>query len=273
MARPRPKSRANPQVSPKLEAAALEAIERFSRVLAHTGISPSKMSSAFRKACEKIPRALIRKARRESAEMIDASHILTVWFSDPLYLDPRGVPVALPVHGDAPSMEALVHRVDRSLDPTEVVRYLVRAGALRRTGKRYAPQTRAIFLRKMGGPGRLHGVRTLIGMLRNLEHNGRPESEAQYWFQRTAENPHLPVRARGQMDGKLEHFGMDLLKSMDAEMRVAELAAQGGEPTVRFGIGIYRFEDEPDPPLVEVPRKRRAIRSKRRRGRARRRRS
>ena len=273
MARTHRKSRASPGVPPKLEAAALEAIERFTRVMAHTGVEPSKMSKVFRNACARIPRAVIQRARRESAEMIDASHILTVWFSDPLYLNPRGEPVALPVRGGALSMEGLVRRVDPSLNPSEVVRYLVQARALRRSGKRYTPCTRAIFLRKMGGPGRLHGVRTLLGMLRNLEHNGRPESEVQYWFQRTAENPRLPVRVLAEMDGKVEHLSMDVLKSWDADMQVAERNCQPGEPTVRFGIGIYRYEEEPDPPLVKVPRKRRVVRSKRRRGRARRRRS
>jgi hypothetical protein len=248
-----------------IEGIAFEAMLRFARALARTGVSTEQMTQAFAKACEQVPQKLVTQARRHMREVIDAAHVVTVWYSDPMYLDANGEPIRLRARGQAPSLEALIKRVDGSLDLAEVIRYLARARTIRRVGSGYLPRRRAVLLRGAGGAGNFLDLRMLVGVLRNVEHNSQPKHRARRWFQRFAETPHFPVRARVELDDKLERLGTDLLNSLDADMQRAESARRPGEPTVRMGIGIYRFEDEPEPDDGRIARKvrRRAVRRKR----------
>jgi len=240
-----------------IDGIAFEAMSRFARVLARTGLEREQMVRGFQKACDQVPQALVNQGRRHTREMIDASHVLTVWYSDPLYVDANGGPIRLRAHGTAPSLEALIKRVDASLDAAEVIRYLIRARTIQRSGRGYLPRSRAVFLRGSGGAEHFHALRTLVGMLRNIEHNGQPQHRVRRWFQRLAENAHFPISARVELDEKLERLGMPFLEDFDAEMQSAELKRRPGEPTVRMGVGIYRFEDEPEPPGPRARRRRR----------------
>ncbi len=227
-----------------LDTIGLEAIERFARVLARCGSSPPDIAAAFAAACDRLPKELLARGTRASREMSDVSHVLTVWFQDSLYLDREGVPIRLTVRGAAPSLEALVHRVDRGLDVDAVLRYLLRAQALRRFGTRYAPRSRALLLRGTGGPDSFRNLRGLVAMLRTVEHNGQPKRSVRGWFEYFAENPRFPARARAAFDTRLDELGMKFLHAIDADMHRREQARKPSERTVRLGVGVYRFEDD-----------------------------
>jgi hypothetical protein len=227
-----------------LDAIALEAIERFVRVLARCGGAPGDILRAFSRACRRIPKHLSQREGRAQRELSDASHILTMWFSDPLYLDREGAPIRLLFQGAAPSLHALIRRIDPSLKAEEVLRYLLRTKAVQRIGSRYAPRSRVLSLRGSQGPDSFRNLRSLVGILRTLEHNMKPKSEVPSWFEYFAENPRFPVSARGAFDKHLDELGMEFLHALDTEMHRRELRRQPGERTVRMGVGIYRFEDD-----------------------------
>jgi len=230
----------------------IEAIERFVRVLARTGMSPRALTTAFCEACERLPEAFVHERGREMRDMIDAEHALTVWYSDPDFLDSHGAPLALSARGRRASLVALARRVDPALDPSEAIAYLLKVNALRRVGARYVPRGRDLRMRGTGAPVHKRNLRPLLGMLRALEHNGRPREEARAWFEELVENPRVPVRKLAEIDARLERLGGDFARSMDTLMHRAERARRADEPTVRLGIGVYRFDDEPqtaDPPL------------------------
>jgi hypothetical protein len=230
--------------SARLDPIALEAIERFTRVLAHCGGAPRDLAAAFEAACHRIPPAAAVGAEGATPEMSDASHVLTIWYSDPQYTNPDGVPSAVPLRGTAPSLEALVRSVDPKLKVEVVLRYLLRVRALRREGRRYAPRSRSLALRGTGGPTNFRNLRGLTAMLRTLEHNGRPKRLARGWFEVFAENPRFPAEARAAFDTRLDRLGMEFLQAIDADMHRRELARKPSEATVRIGVGVYRFEDE-----------------------------
>lgn len=227
-----------------LDATALEAVERFVRVLARCGCSPRDIARAFLQACDRIPKRLVHRDGRASRELSDASHILTVWFSDPLYLDRQGTPMRLPLQGNAPSLQALVGRIDPRLSVVDVLRYLLRMKAVRRIGTRYAPRSRALSLRGSRGPASFRNLRSLVGILRTLEHNMKPKSQVSSWFEYFAENPQFPSNARKAFDASLDRLGMEFLHAIDADMHRRESKARPGEPRIRMGVGIYRFEDD-----------------------------
>jgi hypothetical protein len=84
-------------------------------------------------------------------------------------------------------------------------------------------------------------------MLRTLEHNTLPKHAARSWFEYIAENPGFPVRSLAAFDERLDRLGMKFLHAIDADMHRRERSRREGEPTVRIGVGVYRFEDAGEP--------------------------
>lgn len=230
--------------SQPLDPRAAEAIELFVKLLAQCGCEPGGVLEEVRRACGQIPRRWVRQARAAPREISEATHVLTVWFSDPAYLDPAGLPRALPLRGPSRSLETLVAAIDPTLDAGEVLAYLLKSRALRRLGARYVPRGRALSLRGVRGPNEYRNLRGLLAMLRTLEHNGRPRRQAPSWFEFSAENPRIPRRACARYDEFVSIRAMRFLCDADAELRRLELTAKPGEPTVRLGTGVYRYEED-----------------------------
>lgn len=250
-----------------LDVTALEAVDRFARVLARCGCSASDILEAFREACDRLPRTNPAAPRQAQRELSVAPHILTVWFSDALYLDRSGRPIRLRARGAAPSLEALIHRVDPTLRVADVLRYLKRTNALIRHGALYAPRRRTLSLRGHQ-PVSFRNLRSLVGLLRNLDHNLQPKRAARGWFEYSAENPLFPARARAALDTRLDDVGMKFLHEIDTYMHRREVERAPGERTVRMSVGVYRFEDDgTEEPAPAQKRGRRGRRPGRRKGR------
>jgi hypothetical protein len=235
-----------------LDSAAAEAIQLFVRALARRGASPEAMTAAFASACRRIPQSLIDQARGATREVVDATHILSVWFKDPLFLDRSGQPLALSVRGEAPSFESLVKRVDSDLDPQTVLRYLLQANGLWKIGSRYAPRSRALDLRGTGGPTHARTFRTVLALLRTIERNMQPAGKVSSSFEFSAENPHFPLRAREDFGAKVRQAGLAFLDEQDSAMLTYERNRDPGEPTVRMGVGIYLFDDSGEAKPVRI---------------------
>ncbi len=249
--------RRTPKQGSTLDARAVEAIGRFVRVLARCGCAPEDIALEVERQTRLIPAGWAPKARAALREMDDASHVLTLWFSDPAYLDRRGKPVALPLRGAGGSLETLAARVDPRGDARELLRYLVRRQALKRVGNRYLPKHRILSLRGAGGPDNFRHLRGLLGMLRTQEHNGQPRRKVEGWYEVFAENPSFPISARSAFDKSMRQWGNRVLYRADAEMHRYERGRKRGERTVRMGVGIYRFEEGTEPVTVRRPRKKR----------------
>jgi hypothetical protein len=251
MARPskkKPNRHASVSRPSTLDARALEAVERFVHVLGRCGCAPEDVAAEVLRLGRKVPKSWAQKAKTALRELDDASHVLTLWFSDPAFLDSNGNPKPLSLAGPRGSIEALAHRVGERLEARSLVRYL----ALRRRGARYVPRDRVVSLRGAGGPDYFRRLRCLAGFLRTLEHNDLPERRVPGRFEFFAENPNFPVSARPAFDKRLRVRGMRFLMQMDGDMLRHERARRKGEPTVRVGVGVYRFEDDAEP--VKPPR-------------------
>lgn len=264
-------SKSGPANDP-LDATVDEAMERFVRVLVRRGVSQRTIQRAFRRAWLHVPRDAAEHNRRASRELIDVGHVLTLWFGDPFYVDARGDPLRLPLRGPAPSLASLVQHVDPTLDVTQVLKCLIRADAVRRIGSRYAPRSRAVAFRGTGAPLHARNLRALLGLLRTIEHNLEPKDRVPPWFEYVAENPRFPVSVREPFDVGLREDAMTFLRNQDSRMLNHERKAKPGEPTVRMGVGVFRFEEEVLPSAGAPSRiKRPRLRRKRVNGRRRRR--
>jgi len=243
-----------------LDPQAQEAITRFVRVLARYGCAPLEIGRAVLRACRDVPRSWARTAKSVVREMDAATHMLTVWFAEPAYLDRSGRPRPLPLRGSGPSLERLAVRVDRSLDAQRVLKHLLDTRALRRVGARYVPRDRLVSFRGSGGPYHSRSLRGLLAMLRTLEHNSAPERSTPGWFEVYAINPRFPVKDRADFDQRLRQLGMPFLVKVDADMHRRERRRKKGERTLPMGVAIYRFEEQPLKP-AGVPRRRKRRRS------------
>ncbi len=226
------------------KALALEAIDRFARVIALTGMSREQMAYAFHEASARVPASLLKSGQTLERELVDAAHVLTLWLSDPNYLDKTGEPVRIPSRGDAPSLNALIQRVNPDLGFDQVVNYLTRTGSMIKVGNRYKAKTRSM---SFGGDPELayaHGLQAVLGMLRTIENNALPKKNARVWFENFAENPRFPARLQGQFDARLRRLGIDFLRRLDADMQRAEQLRRPGERTVRMAVGLYQCEGE-----------------------------
>lgn len=242
---------------------AIEAIERVVRVLVRRGVTRKTIEGGFRRALRRIPKSAYQTGARTEREFVDVSHVLTVWFGDPMYVDLSGEPLHLSVEGPAPSLATLIQHVDPALKVEQVLEHLLKFDAVRKVGTRYAPRSRALALRGTGAPTHAHSLRGLLGLLRTLEHNVEPKSKAPTWFEYFAENPRFPVSAREDFDAAFRPDAMRFLGDWDSRMLTDERKAKPGEPTVRIGVGVYRYEEESPP----VTRKRARKRSTHRRDR------
>jgi hypothetical protein len=226
----------------------LAIVDRFVRILARCGSTTQEIIGAVLQACERIPHGWADRARRVPREISEASHVLTVWFTEAAYLDADGKPRPLPLEGAAMSVAALVRSVDPQLDPREVLMYLLRSGAVRRRGAHYVPRKRDVLLRGLGGPDYFRTLRVLRNMLGTLEHNVQPKRRVPGRFEYFVENPHFPVSQLEQLDTFARGLGKEeVLPRIDLHMQQRAKMRRPGEPTVRVGFGFYVWQDPVNP--------------------------
>jgi hypothetical protein len=234
------RSRAKAEGSP-LDSSAYEAVERFARVLVRCGFDTHAIAEAFGLALA-ASRSESPSRPREGRELPEAPHLVTLWCSSPDYVDDLGNPLPLPARGSGRSVESLVHRIDREMDATEVLRYLLRTRTVRKVGRKYVLGRRWIMLRGVAGSAHSRSIRGLVGMLRTLEHNLLADSDAHSWFEFTAENPRFPVSQLEAFDRLLRRTGLGSLRKLDLFMQHCEATRKLGEPTVWLGVGMHRFQ-------------------------------
>ena len=224
----------------RFEPEARQAVRRFVRLIARAGYAPHAIEDEVRRTCAHIPRSWLKERERFDTEL--PGHVLTLWFSDPAYLDPHGNPRPLPVRGATGSLESLVRRVDPRLEVQAVARYLSRGRTLRRQGTRYVPRERTVIFRSCDDLRPVLGG--LFGLLKTLEPSRSGARIGRGTLQRYAANSRVPVSAVPAVEDRMRRLADRLLIRMDADMASWELKAREGEPKVRIGIGVYQFVDD-----------------------------
>jgi hypothetical protein len=252
----RPQRAGHKNAEDRVEAKAIarEAIDRFARVLALTGMSREQMAYVFREACARAPKSLLKSGQLLERELVDAAHILTLWLSDPNYLDQYGEPLRIRSSGALPSLYALSKRLNPELKLDRMVKYLVRTGSVTRVGQRYVVRQRNVSFSSDPELAYAHGLQAVLGLLRTIEDNALPKKNQRLWLENMTGNPRVPARLRTEFDTKLCRLDMDFLNRMDADMQRAEQARPPGEPTVRLKVGLYQYVENSHRPSFRAPR-------------------
>jgi len=233
--------------SAPLAATVRQAIGQFVRLLSRSGVATDGIREEVLRACRTAPTKRTRAGL--SQEINDASHVMTLWFSDPAYTDKRGSPRALPLRGAALSIEGLVRRVDPRLDVRNVLRYLERGRALRRVGARYAPRQQTLMFTQADDLSvTLEG---LFGLLRTLAGDMHGSQGRRRRLQVFAFNPRFPASGVAGFGRRIRPLVHRLLVQADDDMHLRELGRKPREPTVRMGLGVYQFVVRPRPPTAK----------------------
>jgi len=233
----------------RLEGRARQAVRHFVRILARSGYSPQAIESEVVSACRGAPK--VRLSSIESRRMVEILHVISMWFSEPQYLDARGHPRPLPARGSPLSMESLLHRVNPKLDFHQAMRSFEQARVLKRIGARFVPRSQ-IFITP--APEYTSSVLWgLFGHLKTIEHNwGKRGTRAR--LEQFAWNPRFPVSGAAAFERRIRNIANRLLVRTDADMHRRELARRPGERTVQMGVGFYQFEGGPIPREYRVQR-------------------
>ena len=136
-------------------------LSRLARILVHGGHSPKRLWRDFRDICSELKEPTRPWDPTRLTFYYDLPHIIAYWHSDPLYLDGKGVPVALPLRGRGPSLSALIAHVLPGEDPVSVAESLVRSNSVRRRRGLYTPTKRSVVYQKASA--RVHGMNALFG--------------------------------------------------------------------------------------------------------------
>jgi hypothetical protein len=203
------------------------------------GYSRTDLARLNRLLFAALPRVVRSRARPLPDGFEDIAHVVTLWHSLKEYLR-GGRPRRLPLRGPAPSIEALVIRVNPTLDPNTVTKHLLETGTVKKVARQYTPVRR--WLRYRNTPFHAaHQLRRTLGLLTTQDHNAaqaRPRGR----FEQAADSPVFPVSALPALKRFVTDRLQPVLEELDAFMDRRAQARRPGEPTLRVAIGTYLFQ-------------------------------
>ena len=220
---------------------ARECLSRLARILVHSGHSPKRLWRDFRDICSELKEPAQPWDPAQLTFYYDLPHIIAYWHSEPVYMDGKGNPVALPLRGRAPSLSSLIARVLPGEDPASVVECLLSAKIVRHRMGLYTPTKRSFVYPKAAA--RVHGMNAFLGMLRTVDHNVTGKGPRLY--ERAAMNPSVPVSALPAFYAWVEQFGDRFLEGADNFLQNREAEEKSG-PRVRVGVDVCAFAGPSD---------------------------
>ena len=171
-----------------------------------------------------------------------ATQVLSGWHHDREFSGADGVPLPLPLEGEAPSFAALVRRYAPALPPVAVAKELKAAGAvvelddgaLRAVKREYIPQQLDEAKIRLFG-SIVHDLGT------TLEHNLTQVPGAAPRFERRAVSVRVDPQVLPEFRSLLERSGQEFLERIDDWLTSHEVPV--GRPAIRLGVGMYHIED------------------------------
>lgn len=219
-----------------------EVLTECAAILVKTGHSPTQLERIFREACRKQKEPPHPFDPSSMPYVAGLSHVVAHWYTDPAFLDSSDQPLRLPLRGRGPCLAKLIRRVLPHERVEAVTDSLMRTGVVRRRGRLYAPKNRFVEYTQDLSAVHVHGLNSLVGMLRTLQHNISCGDENLRLLERAATNLYVPVRALPEIHRRIKREATALLWKLAGYLRSWEVAP-GSEPTTRVGVGAYVYED------------------------------
>jgi hypothetical protein len=230
------------QSIPVVQDYARDVLKQTLTILVQTGHSPEDLARMVRNLC----RTLAEPERPFDPSVIPyvagLTHIVAHWYSDPAFRGPDGQPLKIPLRGRGPNLANLIRRLFPYQDVTRVTQSLLRANAIQRRGRLYVPTARYVAFTRDFQSVHVHGLMSIAGMLRTVQHNISSEDPSQTLLEGSATNPYIPVRALPAIHRRVRREVTALLWKLDGYLRSWEVEP-GTEATTHVGVGAYVYED------------------------------
>lgn len=237
--------KAAPTPEPEDAARLHHLIDQFARLLVLNGYSPKMLSREFGAVCAGLGEPKHSRDPARPAFTAELVHVLSYWYTDPLCVDGRGRPRALPVKGSGLSVATLVSRVSRKLDPDVAVQTLLKHRALKPQGALYIPTNRRVVFDPRDAAAPARGLLPLEGMLDTLHRNWASGRKGAELLESTAINPAFPTKHIRALKKQLSERGLAFLNEVDSTMRRGEARATDRDPRSRIGVSVFVFEEQP----------------------------
>lgn len=205
-----------------------------------------------------------KKARRDQNELSGglslAALVLDAWHRDRRYLDSKGTPRAIRLHGPAPSVEALVRTERSSKGARELA---VRLKALRLiipSGRSLYKPASDIALISRHDPFVLQHVADSVSMLlQTIYGNLDGSNTSEPLLERFAEVPDLPNECIPAFQRFTKLHGWILLRTVNdwLESRRARRSSRATHEIARAGIHVHAYVTRKRQAKAEMPRVRR----------------
>ena len=229
-------------------AAAEDVLPALVRSFVQAGLKPKALRQVFEQAmtdCQEAPVSSFGEAHRQ--DFSDLAHVLSVWHTDPRFVDPDGRPRALRQTGRLPSFGGLARMASPALPVEEVLKKLLIAGAVEVDSKdRVRALRRELISRRWDELGLWTWQQAVRRLLETLEFNYTVPGLGR--FERTAHSERLPARLLPVFNGWIREHGGEFLQMADDWLMQHKRPSDRVEEddTVTTGVGIYLFVDEPD---------------------------
>ena len=221
-------------------------LRKLALLLVANGESPRDLADDFKAVCAGIPEPAHRSDPGSAAFATDLGHVLTCWYTDPVYLDGRGQPLPLPTRGFGPTIARLVRQVNPGLSVERVVAALLERRSLRHRKSLLVPTGRKVLFADRDQRAAARVVVPLEGLVDTLEYNLNREPDRPARFERSALNPSFPLSSVGALTRKVLARGTEFLHEVDSEMRRSEERARPSDPRTCVGVELFLFEIPPE---------------------------
>ena len=232
-----------------LEAAAAEILAPIVRSFLRAGLTPEALQALFertvgdwREQCAPSPNG---EQRRQDLD--DLPHVLSIWHTDPRFVDRNGHPRKLRQAGRAPSFEALARIAIPSVPAQEALKRLLIAGVVEVDASgRVRALRRELVTRQWDEYGLWYWRQTARRHLETLEFNFTVPGEGR--FERTARSERLPVQLLPVFNRWVREHSANFVQMADDWLTRHEGSPPDDEnrDAITAGVGVYLFVDEPD---------------------------
>lgn len=226
-----------------LDAMGGDTVDRFAGTMKRAGYSNKDLITRFGRAVARAPRPRTSGDTQTRNEFHDTSHVLTLWESDPDCVDENGQPIALPIRGPAPSVQALVERARPNLPLEEALDLFLRTHTLRKVGRKLIPTDESIIHTPESRTLSTHHVIVLNQLLRNFEFNSQVRRLTPRWTQRVVECPDFPLDELPMLIAEFAKRANRFLKSYDHSMARTARKARPATKRARTAINLFLSVD------------------------------
>ena len=171
------------------------------------------------------------------------------WYTEPEYLDARGVPAALPLSG-ARSLETLITRFLPKVNARETARWLMAEGVLRQQTNGFVVPVRRVISFIRPNTMVLDRIPFLVqALLSTYTHNIEAKAKGEETrCERMLTLDQFPVKDVPRFNWEVKRLVPILLDSLESwaapHLRAAERKPQ---QTARVGVEVFSYVEEPAP--------------------------